>query len=263
MSLVYAAITPHPPLLIPSVGHEATKKLAKTKQALQRIEEDLYLSKPQVLVVISPHGKLLPDTFTINFCSEYQADLKDFGDLTTRLTFKGEMDLPYLLRASTKRQHLPAVMITEPRLDYGVSVPLYWLTPHLKEVAILPIGFTDLDAKAHFEFGTILKDQIINSNKRVAVIASADLSHTLKTEAPAGFNRAGAEFDIALQEFLANRNTAGILQLDPKLITAAVECGWRSILILLGILREVGYTYEAYNYESPFGVGYLTASFLL
>jgi len=35
MSLVFAAITPHPPLLIPSIGKDVIKKVDKTKKALE------------------------------------------------------------------------------------------------------------------------------------------------------------------------------------------------------------------------------------
>jgi hypothetical protein len=38
MSLVFAAIVPHPPLLIPSIGKEGIKKIDKTKRALEKME---------------------------------------------------------------------------------------------------------------------------------------------------------------------------------------------------------------------------------
>jgi MEMO1 family protein len=53
MSLVFAAISPHPPLLIPSIGKEAIKKIQKTKEALEKLEEDLYLSRPEIIIIIS------------------------------------------------------------------------------------------------------------------------------------------------------------------------------------------------------------------
>ena len=38
MSLVFAAITPHPPLLIPSIGKDVIKKVEKTKKALEKLK---------------------------------------------------------------------------------------------------------------------------------------------------------------------------------------------------------------------------------
>lgn len=261
MSLVFAAITPHPPLLIPAIGKDNLKTISKTKAALERLEEDLYLSHPDVIVIISPHGKLLPDAFSMNVCSTFESDLKEFGDLTTKLSFKGEIRLPSVVREACKSKEYKTVMISEPKLDHGTIVPLFYLTPHLPDITVMPVGFSSLDAKSHLDFGYTIKDQIMKTNKRVAVIASGDLSHALTTDAPAGFNPAGQTFDATIQELLATRNTTGLLQLEETFVEQAAECGLRSFLILMGILRDINYNYESYAYEGPFGVGYLTANF--
>lgn len=263
MSLVFAGIAPHPPILIPSIGKEEAKKVQKTTLALKKLEEDLYLSKPNSIIIISPHGALLADAFTINFCTEYKTDLREFGDLITTNTYKGDADLPFFIREAAKSEPYHTVMVSVPALDHGASVPLYFLTQHLANVSILPLGFSDNDLKTHLEFGSMLKEQIQRTNKRVAVISSADLSHALTTDAPAGFNKAGQIFDQKIQELLSTRNTAGILQLEPELINNAAQCGLRSIAILLGILRENNYSFESYAYECPFGVGYLTGNFIV
>ena len=54
-----------------------------------------------------------------------------------------------------------------------------------------------------------------------------------------------------------------MLQMDENFITEAAECGFRSFLILMGILRDLNYTYQSYSYEGPFGVGYLVANFIV
>lgn len=263
MSLVFAAITPHPPLLIPAIGKDNLKKIDKTKKALEKLEEDLYLSKPDVILIISPHGTIFSDAFSINLCSTYQTDLREFGDLTTNLSYKGDMHLANSIREATKSKEYKTVMISEPTLDHGVAVPLYYLTPHTPHISILPLGFSSFDAKTHIDFGHLIKDVIMHTNRRVAVIASGDLSHALTSDAPAGYNQKGVEFDAKIQELLSSHNTAGLLQLEPAFIDEAAECGFRSFLILMGVLRDVNYTYESYSYEGPFGVGYLTANFVL
>ncbi|PIT87830.1 MAG: hypothetical protein COU31_00675 [Candidatus Magasanikbacteria bacterium CG10_big_fil_rev_8_21_14_0_10_40_10] len=262
MSLVFVAITPHPPLLIPSIGKKNLVKVEKTKKALESLQEDLYLSHPDILIVISPHGSYFNDAFTINMNPVYYSDLKEFGDITTKLEFKGEMNLSSYIRESGKENNFSVAMISEPKLDHGSIVPLYYLTPHLEKCAILPMGFCGLDWKTHVDFGYMIKNDIANIDKRVAVIASGDLSHALQTDAPAGYNQAGEEFDKKIRQLLENKNTAGMLQLDPQFVADAAECGFRSFLILMGILRNMDFTYKEYNYEAPFGVGYLTANFV-
>jgi len=263
MSLVYAAITPHPPLLIPSIGKEILKKLDKTKAAMEKMEEELYLSKPDVIIIISAHGSYFTDAFTINICPEYQSNLKEFGDLVTKLNFKGEMSLSTKIREKTKHEKIPTTMITEPLLDHGSTVPLFYLTQHLPDIKIIPISFCDLDWKSHLDFGYLIKEEIMGCNKRVAVIASGDLSHALSTDSPAGFNPAGTKFDEKIQELLSHKNVSGMLQLESEFVKNSSECGFRTFLILMGILKNVDYTYRQHSYESPFGVGYLTANFII
>ncbi len=263
MSLVYAAITPHPPLLIPNIGKEALKKLEKTKIAMEKLEEELYIEKPDVLIVISAHGSFFPDAFTINVCPEYHTNLKEFGDLTTKLNFKGEMNLSATIREKTKEEKIPTTMISEPTLDHGSAVPLFYLAQHLPDVKIIQISFCDLEWKTHLDFGYLIKEQILGTNKRVAVIASGDLSHALTTNSPAGFNQAGIKFDEKIQELLAHKNIAGMLQLEADFVKNASECGFKTFLILMGVLKNLDYTYRQHSYEAPFGVGYLTANFII
>jgi len=263
MSLVYAAITPHPPLLIPNIGKDVLKKLDKTKIALEKMEEELYLSKPDIIIIISAHGTYFSDAFTINVCPEYHTNLKEFGDLVTKLNFKGEMNLSSTIRERTKEEKIPTTMISEPTLDHGSAVPLFYLTRHLSDIKIIPISYSGLDWKTHLDFGYLIKEKILDSNKRIAVIASGDLSHALNTNSPAGFNPAGIKFDEKIQELLAHRNVSGMLQMDAEFVKNASECGFKTFLILMGILKNIDYTYRQHSYEAPFGVGYLTANFII
>lgn len=264
MALVFTAITPHPPLLIPNVAKNEQGKLQKTREAMQKLEEDLYLSKPDIILIISPHGRLLDDAFTMNVSSTFVNDFKEFGDLATVTHFKGDVGLAAHIREKSKMHNqFPLVLLSEEVIDHGVAIPLILLTPHLPQVRVLPIGFSGLNWKTHIDFGYFLKEEIMKSTKRIAVIASGDLAHTVTPDAPAGFSPQGKVFDEKLQELFSTRNTAGIMSLDQKLVEDAVECGFRSFLILMGILRDIAYEYKSYVYEAPFGIGYLTANFVI
>ena len=264
MALVFSAITPHPPLLIPAIGKEAIKKIQKTKDSIEKLEEDLYLSHPEIIMIISPHSHHFQDAFSLNLSQKFESDLKEFGDLTTKLAFKGETQLPYEIRTHSHKHGGPRLsIINEPMLDHGTVVPLYYLTKHLPNAKILPVSFSDLDAKSHLEFGYFLKEQIMRSNKRIAVIASGDLSHSLSSDAPAGFHKNGAIFDNRIQEYFISHNTTGLVTMEKEIINDAAECGFRCFLIMMGILRDVNYRYESYSYEAPFGVGYLTMRYVV
>lgn len=263
MSLAFSAISPHSPLLISSIGKEALQKLQKTQEALQKLEEDFYLSKPDIIIIITPHSSILSDAFTFNVATEFKTDLKEFSDLTTNFTFKGELKLPSLIKEEAKKENFPVTLVTEEKIDISILTPLIYLLRHLPTISILPLGICGADAKTHFDFGYFLKEQIMNTTKRVAVVASGNLSHALTKDAPAGFSPEAKKFDEEIQKLLTTGNTAGLVQLNQKLIAEAHECGLKTFLLLLGILRGINFQYKSYAYEAPFGVGYLTANLIL
>jgi len=262
MSLVFSAITPHPPLLIPTIGKEQVERVKQTQKAMEILEEDLYLTRPDLIIVISPHGSILSNAFTLNAHTNFVSAFDQFGDFTTKKHWLGSPHFAAVLAHKCNDMKISTQLISEEKLDHGITVPLYFLTNHLPDAKILPIGFSELNSKQHLDFGDHLKEAIMESDKRIAVIASGDLSHGLTTDAPAGYSDVGAEFDKKIIELLETRNTVGIAGLDKKFVEGAAECGYRSILILLGIMRNMDYTFKNYSYEGPFGVGYLVGNFV-
>jgi len=262
MSLAFAAIAPHPPLLIPNIGKKEIEKVKQTKNALLQLEQDLYLSKPDIIFVISPHGSLFADAFSINAHTNFVSSFEEFGDYATKKEWIGCPDVAANIAHKGNLNSISIQLISEGRLDHGSSVPLSYLTNHLPNIKIVPIGYSGLGVKAHLEFGSLLKEIIMETDKRIAVIASGDLSHGLTTDAPAGFSPTGAEFDRQLIQLLETRNTVGVSNMEEKFVNEASECGYRSFCILLGILREMDYQFKNYSYEGPFGVGYLVGNFI-
>lgn len=262
MSLVFAAITPHPPVLVPAIGKDNVKKIEQTKTAMEKLEEELYSAKPELVVVISPHGEMSADSFTVNLSGNYEINFEPFGDFATKLQLKGDTVLMTLGKEKIATKS-PLNIISEPVLDHGAGVPLSYLMRHLPQVPIVPLSFSMLDNQAHVEFGKSLKELILSTDKRVAVIASGDLSHCLTDDAPVPYNPAGKDFDRTLIELIKKCDIQGIINLDPKLVEDAAECGYRSLLILAGILSDMKCRPEVLSYEGPFGVGYLVAEIKL
>jgi len=99
------------------------------------------------------------------------------------------------------------------------------------------------------------------TNKRVAFIASGDMSHCLQKGAPGGFSPQGEIFDKKVVEIIKNNDLKSLLKLDEALVEQSGECGLRSLCVLGGLLDEYQYTPEILSYEAPFGVGYLVANY--
>ncbi|OIO19578.1 MAG: AmmeMemoRadiSam system protein B [Candidatus Magasanikbacteria bacterium CG_4_10_14_0_8_um_filter_32_14] len=262
MPVVFATITPHPPILIEGIGKGKKSIINKTVNSLIKIEEDLYISKPDVIVVISPHSDIFDNVFSVNLCENFVSNYEKFGDFSTQNSWTGEIILPYILKEKAYERNIPVQLLTEHKLDHGTSIPLVTLASHLQNIKILPIGNANLEPKSQLEFGQLLYDIFSNSEKRIAIVASADLSHSLNNNSPAGFHKAGQEFDEKIIELLEAHNTVGITQIDSKIIKDSNQCGYNSILILLGCLKNINYTFKNLSYETVLGVGYLTGEFI-
>jgi len=229
---------------------------------MKKLEQELYAAKPDSILIISPHGKILNDAFTINLSADYVSHFKEFGDFSLELKFRSDyMSIQEIRAADEANQGLPLVLTSESEIDHGFSIPLYYLTQHLKNIPVIPVTYSTLDYQAHWAFGQFLHRQLSKINKRFALVASGDLSHRLTQDAPAGYSEQGAVFDNKLVELIKNKDWQGVLNLDSKLISEAGECGLRAIIILLGIIESLNLQSEILSYEGPFGVGYLVANF--
>lgn len=257
--ICFAAITPHTPLLIPGVGKENVAKLEATTTALHLLEGELYASHPDVIVVISSHATQHKDAFSLNLHDEYVIDFKDFGDLATSRILEPDFELATAIEVHMQKHTLPFTLDSSASLDYGTGVPLYFLTENLPNPKIVPVSFSGLSAKEHVRLGTELKDVFEHSNKRIAVVASGDLSHCLTSDAPLGYKPEGMEYDNKIIEAVTGLSTSALLSMDLELVEGASACIQEQLLILFGILERKKSRVEILSYEHPFGVGYLVA----
>jgi MEMO1 family protein len=259
--IVFAAIVPHSPLLAPSIGKEKRDALKDTLRAFGDIEQALYLAKMETLVIISPHATSYPDAFSANMAPKYVGTLKAFGDHQTTVEAKGDFLLLDRLQRGMREHGIPFTLTSSEELDYGYTIPLLLLTPHLKDWHLIPLAPSLLGGQAHVDFGKHLNAALHSESTRVAVIASADLSHKLTAQSPGGVSVEGPAFDATLRSKLKTMDTQGLLALDAQAVEAAGQCGYRPIMMLLGTLDGLNVKPTEISYEAPFGVGYLTMRF--
>ena len=126
--LTFACLSPHPPLILPSVGSIADRqKVKKTIESLESLTPKLKKAKPEVIVISSPHP------------------------------------------------------------DWGFNVPIHFLAKDVHGVEIKPY-LTDFSSpQVHFERGKKIISTL-SYIKRLAWIASGDMSHRLKEDGPYGFH---------------------------------------------------------------------------
>lgn len=265
MALIKTIILPHSPLLIPEIGRINYDFLNKTSAAYEQISADLKDLGLETLVVISPHCPSQDDSFTINIAPEMEITFKDFGFIPAKTSLIGDSLLADQIK-NILPDELPLQLISEDVLDYGSSIPAYLFrksNPDFKIIVISPAN--ELSLEKHYELGKYLKKIIENSEKKIAVLASSDLSHRLRRNSPGGYSPKGAKFDNKLIEYLSDKETAieNILKMDDKLIKDAGECGLKPIAILLGVLEKTPAKSHVISYQTDFGIGYLSLEFEL
>lgn len=258
--ITFAAFTPHSPLLIDSIGKENIKYLIHTREALAHVSDALVEAKPDVIFVISSHSLVHESAFSINLHDAYEVEFKEFGDHATHREFFPDLELITQIQRGARQAEIPFVLESYASLDYGSGVPLFLLCDHLQP-KIVPISYSGNDRKQHIAFGRFLKDVATASHKRIAIIASGDLSHSLTSDAPAGFHEEGKEFDETIRRSIEQFSSSTLLSLDEQVVEQAEQCALRPLLILFGILDHMSVRSEVHSYEAPFGVGYLVAQF--
>lgn len=266
--LVFASICPHPPILVPEIGGPEVNKIKKTKKAMEDLAEILARKNPETLIFISPHGLIIPSRINICGVEKLKGNLGYFGAYEVEFDYKNDLELATFIDQQANKEGIQTLLYDTGgdsyELDHGIMVPLYFLRKKLKgKIKLVPIAYSLQDRNTHFRFGQIISSLITHNSllNRIAIIASGDLSHRLIPSAPAGYSPLGQKFDKKLIELIKNNNIKGILEMDENFVEEAGECGYRSILILLGLLDSLKYKPNVLSYEGPFGVGYLVANF--
>jgi aromatic ring-opening dioxygenase LigB subunit len=260
MSWLWAALTPHPPIIVPGVGGGREKEASVTLKGIAGVMERVRERKPEAILLLSPHQPYAMGAFALNRAPVVKGGLAMYGapDASFELRapqskidalaeFLGAADVPVSMAASTSLNH-----------DQGSSVPLYFLKNTygtLPDVVLSsPIG---LDMKASLKLGKAISK--FDDGRAWGLLASGDLSHRLKPGAPAGYSPMGEKFDAAIVESLKKTDPSPVLDLPRRLIEDAGECGMRSVLTMLGMVSALGGEIDVLSYEGPYGVGYCNA----
>jgi aromatic ring-opening dioxygenase LigB subunit len=263
--IIFSALVPHPPIIVPNVGGDKSKKAKKTISAMKRLAQDLVQANPETLVIISPHGLVYADQINICGMERLIGSLSQFGYPALRMKFKNDIILAERIAEQGKKNGVKTLLYGNDdnyfELDHGIVVPLYFLTKNLPHIQVVPIAYSFQEKGLQFGFGETLGEVAEKSDRRVAIIASGDLSHRLIQTSPAGYSRAGKEFDRLLISHLKEKDTQGILEMDDEFVEEAGECGYRSLLILLGAIDKLDWQSKVLSYEGPFGVGYSVVNF--
>lgn len=260
--IAYAAIVPHSPMLVPALGRGRHDELKKTATAMRVLADELLAQKVSTIIIFSSHMTVSSPGVYINVADSYELNFNNFGEFSTAFVFSPDMILAANLLDAAANAAPVVSAVTLPMLDVGCTTPLATLIKLPPVVNLLPVGSTVLDLPRAYAVGKTWAEQLRRCPQRVALIASANLSHRLNKTAPGGYSRKAGAFDEQVLDFIEDNAIDDLLRIGVKTIDDVAACGLSPIALMFGALTSVNYTTRLLQYEAPFGVGHLTCALM-
>lgn len=258
-AIVFSGIAPHPPIMVPEVGGDSIAEVRGSIEAMEEFTRRTIEAGAETVILISPHAPLDPRAFVAYHTPKLYGDFANFRAPRAQVEFPLDEELLEAITKAAAEEKYEVASLEDCALDHGTAVPLYFLRRNGWNGPVVALGYSFLSNQDHLKFGGCIRKAADSIGRPVAFVASGDLSHRLRPEAPAGYNPAAHRFDDEVVNALQDHKPTRIIDLDQDLRRMAGECGYRSMLVALGATRELPEACEVLHYEAPFGVGYLVA----
>jgi hypothetical protein len=236
--LSYAAVCPHPPLLVPELAGEAAPELdalrASCRLAVQRLARAV--ADGASLVVVGG------DAVTRTYGPDSRGTLRRYG---LDLSFGGGGE----------------------ELPLSLSIGR-WLLDEYADNAIQAVHYQGVAFDAPTEECLRLGRDVARHAERVALLVMGDGSACLNEKAPGYLDPRAEPFDAAVAKAFTHADTAALADLDPETSRELQMAGRAAWQVLAGAVAEsdgaagtVRITAsELLAYQAPYGVGYLVAT---
>lgn len=259
--IIGAYIVPHPPVILSDIGKGEEIKISKTKESYQQIAQEIASLCPETILIISPHAPAYMDYIQV---SNGPGAIGDFSAFQAPdIALKVPYDQAFINELSTRflQDEMPAGTMgkQDGELDHGTMIPLCFILEAYNEFQVVRVGVSSLNAQRHYEVGNYIREVSDHLARNVVIIASGDLSHTLKADGPYGFVEEGLIFDQEMLKIMKQGSYEKMLHIDAQAAQRAAQCGLPAFQILYGAIHSLQYTSTLCSYEDVFGVGYAIA----
>ncbi len=270
MPILGAFMVPHPPIILPEVGHGEEEKISATTAAYEKIADEIASLKPETIIISSPHSIMYADYFHISPGKTASGDMSRFG--AGEVSFDAEYDTELVsaicdiaangssgsTNPGLSPQDFPAGTMGErdASLDHGTLIPLYFICKKYTDFKLVRIGLSGLPLAIHYQMGQIIKQAIEKTGRNVVYIASGDLSHKMKEDGPYGYVDEGPEYDEKIMEVCGSGDFKRLFEFSDSFCQKAAECGHRSFVMMAGALDGLSVKAKKLSHEATFGVGY-------
>lgn len=250
-------LMPHAPILVPDVGGARGKAAIASQHAMSAAAACVVSHQPETVVLISPHSPRHPQAFGVWADDPVQGSFAQFDAPQIELCPPLDQPLARAIMAAARARGLETWRIRRCLLDHGALVPLWFLAGAgwAGPVVVLSLNhYPDCDMLT--ALGEAIAEAARTLPRRIAIVASGDMSHRLTTAAPCGYHRQAHKFD----EIFIHRIRAGdfrrLAEIPHELRELAAEDAVDSTLVAAAAVNWRTAGHQVLNYESPFGVGY-------
>ena len=268
MSIIYGAILPHGPDLIPENAKDPAQ-MAETRAAMEEAGRRFAAARVDTLILLDPEivhtlqGIALAERRSF-FMGEPALSVSISTHAggaggSTKERFACDVPLAQAILTAGRNAGYPVISAVgadvDMQLDGGAMVPL-WFTihplaePRPKVVVISPSP--TVSREVLLDFGGLLAEVARESGRRIALIASADQGHRHDPKHPRfGFSADSATHDALYCEAVREHRLDRLLEISDELVEGAFADSLWQTLILAGALRVVPMSMNFFSYALP------------
>jgi aromatic ring-opening dioxygenase LigB subunit len=271
MPLVFAAIAPHGDLAIPEACTPEQRDLAvATQVGMRELERRAQAARPDLVIVLTPHNIHVTGAMAVITAGRIAGTLAEARE-PIALDCEIDRSTALALMDALRAEGIPVVGVSfggnaaeeaVMPMDWGTLIPLWYLggrwEPPIPAVVAAPAR--DLAGASHVTAGRAIGRLAADSDRRIALIASADHSHTHDPDGPYGGHPAAKVFDRLVIDALQADDLGRLIDVPAQLLEDAKPDSWWQLLMLHGALGTE-WTADLLSYEAPTYYGMLCAAF--
>jgi MEMO1 family protein len=254
--IVFAGLMPHAPILVPGVGRERLTEAHATAAAMTAVAARAVAARPDTVVLVSPHSPRRPGAFGVWQTPRLRGSLGSFGSPEDRVDLPLDRAFVDRLAREAGRRGVRTWAINREPLDHGALVPLCYLTAARWNgpTVVLSLNYSGEGGLEALGQAIVATAQALP--RRIAVIASGDMSHRLTRTAPGGYHPDAHRFDEAFIALLREGAFRRLARIDATLQADAGEDVTDSTVVAAAAADYRTDGHRVLSYEGPFGVGY-------
>jgi AmmeMemoRadiSam system protein A/AmmeMemoRadiSam system protein B len=254
--VVCAVLMAHAPVIVPGISDTMRGTIANSCQAMRAAAQSVVAQQPEAVVLISPHSPRHARAFGLWTDDPAHGSFAQFRAPHIKVRLPLDRSLTEAIAAQAKLHSLDTWNIQGQSLDHGALVPLWFLVEAGWNGPTVILSLNDPRAGELGRLGQAIAAAARALPRRIAIVASGDMSHRLTHDAPCGFDPEAHRFDEAFIRLIREGDYRKIEAMPQDLRDLAAEDAVDSTLIAAAACDWQSAGHQLLHYEGPLGVGY-------